>query len=65
MGIGYNTRSMECADIESLRFGKEFGNKAQCNPTYFTVGNLVKELCRLRDEEGLSSHRTSSTTTCF
>ena len=54
-GIGYNTRSMECADVESLRFGKEFGNKAQCNPTYFTVGNLVKELCRLRDEEGMSS----------
>ena len=53
-GIGYNTRSMECADVASLRFGKEFGNKAQCNPTYFTVGNLVKELSRLRDEEGLS-----------
>ena len=54
-GIGYNTRSMECADVESLRFGKEFGNKAQCNPTYFTVGNLVKELSRLRDEEGMSA----------
>ncbi len=53
-GIGYNTRSMECADVASLRFGKEFGNKAQCNPTYFTVGNLVKELTRLRDEEGLA-----------
>ena len=24
----------------------------QCNPTYFTVGNLVKYLFRLRDEEG-------------
>ncbi len=54
-GIGYNTRAMDCADTESLRHGKEFGNKAQCNPTYFTVGNLVKELCRLRDEEGLST----------
>jgi predicted nucleotide-binding protein (sugar kinase/HSP70/actin superfamily) len=54
-GIGYKTRAMECADIESLRFGKEFGNKAQCNPTYFTVGNLVKELSRLRDEEGMSA----------
>lgn len=53
-GVGYNTRSMECADTDSLRFGKEFGNKAQCNPTYFTVGNLVKELCRLRDEEGMT-----------
>lgn len=54
-GVGYNTRSMECADTDSLRFGKEFGNKAQCNPTYFTVGNLVKELCRLRDEEGMTA----------
>jgi predicted nucleotide-binding protein (sugar kinase/HSP70/actin superfamily) len=53
-GIGYNTRVMEVADNESLRHGKEFGNKAQCNPTYFTVGNLVKELCRLRDEEGMT-----------
>ncbi|MGD8606789.1 MAG: hypothetical protein PVH21_05810 [Myxococcales bacterium] len=54
-GIGYKTRPLACADTEALRRGKEFGNKAQCNPTYFTVGNLVKELCRLRDEEGLSS----------
>jgi predicted nucleotide-binding protein (sugar kinase/HSP70/actin superfamily) len=54
-GIGYNTRPLGCADTEALRRGKEFGNKAQCNPTYFTVGNLVKELCRLRDEEGLSA----------
>ena len=54
-GIGYTTRPMECADVAALRFGKEFGNKAQCNPTYFTVGNLVKELSRLRDEEGLTS----------
>ena len=53
-GIGYNTRALECADIDALRYGKEFGNKAQCNPTYFTVGNLIKELCRLRDQDGLS-----------
>ena len=54
-GIGYNTRAMEVPDTDSLRHGKEFGNKAQCNPTYFTVGNLVKELSRLRDEEGMST----------
>ena len=54
-GIGYNTRAMEVPDTESLRHGKEFGNKAQCNPTYFTVGNLVKELSRLRDQEGMST----------
>jgi predicted nucleotide-binding protein (sugar kinase/HSP70/actin superfamily) len=54
-GVGYNTRVMEGANNESLRYGKEFGNKAQCNPTYFTVGNLVKELCRLRDDEGMTA----------
>ena len=54
-GLGYNCRRLECPDTDSLRFGKEFGNVSQCNPTYFTVGNLVKELCRLRDQEGLSS----------
>ncbi|MFW5920499.1 MAG: 2-hydroxyglutaryl-CoA dehydratase, partial [Polyangiales bacterium] len=54
-GIGYRVRALDCPDHEALRMGKEYGNRAQCNPTYFTVGNLVKELCRLRDEEGLSS----------
>ncbi len=54
-GIGYEVRALDCADNNSLRFGKEFGNRGQCNPTYFTVGNLVKELCRLRDEEGLTA----------
>lgn len=51
-GLGYQCRRLDCPDNESLRFGKEFGNIGQCNPTYFTVGNLVKELCRIRDEEG-------------
>ena len=54
-GVGYKTRVMEGANNESLRYGKEFGNKAQCNPTYFTVGNLVKELHRLRDDEGMTA----------
>jgi predicted nucleotide-binding protein (sugar kinase/HSP70/actin superfamily) len=53
-GLGYQVRAIDCPDTESLRFGKEFGNRGQCNPTYFTVGNLVKELCRIRDEEGLT-----------
>ncbi len=60
-GIGYKVRPLDCPDTESLRFGKEFGNRGQCNPTYFTVGNLVKELCRLRDEEGLSTQEVIDT----
>src|SRR5581483_3850711 len=33
--------------------GKEFGNNGQCNPTYFTVGNLVQYL-QFLEKEGLS-----------
>ena len=42
-------------DFKSFQTGKAFGNRGQCNPTYFTVGNLVKYLQNLRDEQGLSS----------
>ncbi|WP_096200691.1 2-hydroxyglutaryl-CoA dehydratase [Bacillus sp. FJAT-45350] len=51
-GLGYKIKSLDCADTESLRLGKEFGNRGQCNPTYFTVGNLIKHLIYLRDVEG-------------
>lgn len=50
-GIGYQVRAIDCPDNAALQFGKEFGNRGQCNPTYFTVGNLIKYLCYLRDEQ--------------
>lgn len=53
-GLGYRVQNMDCPDNESLRYGKEFGNRGQCNPTYFTVGNLIKYLHHLRDVEGKS-----------
>jgi predicted nucleotide-binding protein (sugar kinase/HSP70/actin superfamily) len=53
-GLGYKVKHMDCPDNDSLRFGKEFGNRGQCNPTYFTVGNLIKYLHHLRDVEGKS-----------
>jgi predicted nucleotide-binding protein (sugar kinase/HSP70/actin superfamily) len=48
-GVGYKVQHLDCPDTDSLRYGKEFGNRGQCNPTYFTVGNLVKHLSKLRD----------------
>lgn len=51
---GFKVVTLGCPDKESLRLGKEFGNRGQCNPTYFTVGNLIKYLKTLRDEEGMS-----------
>lgn len=53
-GLGYRIKAMDCPDNESLQFGKEFGNRGQCNPTYFTVGNLVKYLTKLHTDQGLS-----------
>lgn len=53
-GLGYNVQALDCPDTDALRVGKEFGNRGQCNPTYFTVGNLVKHLLKLR-EGGMST----------
>jgi predicted nucleotide-binding protein (sugar kinase/HSP70/actin superfamily) len=47
-GIGYNVMAMDVPDNDALQYGREYGNRGQCNPTYFTVGNLVKYLDGLR-----------------
>ena len=57
MGIGYHTKVLDAPDGESLQFGKEFGNRGQCNPTWFTVGNLVKHLTHMRDVDGIPTQR--------
>jgi len=54
-GLGYKVTALKDADQEAYQVGKEFGNRGQCNPTYFTVGNLVKHLVEMRDQQGLSS----------
>lgn len=47
-------------DNNSLQLGREFGNRGQCNPTYFTVGNLVKHLIHMRDELGIPTEKILS-----
>ena len=54
-GLGYNVTYFGMADGAGLQTGKEFGNRGQCNPTYFTVGSLVKHLIDLRDIHGMSA----------
>src|SRR3569623_610376 len=49
-GIGYKVLAMDTPDNDALQYGREYGNRGQCNPTYFTVGNLVKYLDGLRDQ---------------
>src|SRR6187399_1541134 len=53
-GLGYNVHYFGMSDNAGLQTGKEFGNRGQCNPTYFTVGGLVKHLIALRDDKGMS-----------
>ncbi|HEX7838723.1 MAG TPA: 2-hydroxyglutaryl-CoA dehydratase, partial [Kofleriaceae bacterium] len=47
-GIGYKVLAMDTPDNDALQYGREYGNRGQCNPTDFTVGNLVKYLDGLR-----------------
>src|SRR4030065_2324036 len=52
-GLGYNVEYIPTADKAAFQLGKEYGNNGQCNPTYFTVGNLVQYLQKL-EWKGLS-----------
>ena len=54
-GLGYNVHYFGMVDNAGLQAGKEFGNLGQCNPTYYTVGGLVKHLIDLRDVHGMST----------
>ncbi|MCL2722974.1 MAG: 2-hydroxyglutaryl-CoA dehydratase [Polyangiaceae bacterium] len=54
-GIGYKAQWLGVPDSGAFQVGKEFGNRGQCNPTYFTVGNLLRYLVTLRDKHGMTS----------
>jgi len=51
--LGYKCEAIPTPDKRAFQLGKEYGNNGQCNPTYFTVGNLVQFLQRL-EESGMS-----------
>jgi len=52
-GSGYRCQMLPTPDVAAFTIGKEYGNNGQCNPTYFTIGNLIKFLQSLEDQ-GLS-----------
>jgi predicted nucleotide-binding protein (sugar kinase/HSP70/actin superfamily) len=51
-GCGYRCEKLPVPDVPAFQIGKEYGNNGQCNPTYFTVGNLVQYLQSL-EKQGL------------
>ncbi len=46
-GSGYRCEKLPVPNVAAFQIGKEYGNNGQCNPTYFTVGNLVQYLQQL------------------
>jgi predicted nucleotide-binding protein (sugar kinase/HSP70/actin superfamily) len=46
-GLGYRCEVVPTPDVKAFQLGKEYGNNGQCNPTYFTVGNLVQYLQKM------------------
>ncbi len=52
-GSGYRCQILPVPNVAAFQIGKEYGNNGQCNPTYFTVGNLVQFLKSLQ-AQGLS-----------
>src|SRR5438093_7252197 len=52
-GLGYRAEAVPTPNVKAFQTGKEYGNNGQCNPTYFTVGNLVQYLQDL-EEQGLT-----------
>jgi len=46
-GSGYKCVMVPTPNVAGFQLGKEYGNNGQCNPTYFTVGNLVGYLQEL------------------
>jgi predicted nucleotide-binding protein (sugar kinase/HSP70/actin superfamily) len=51
---GYKYRDLGAHVKEDVHYGREWGNRMQCNPTYFTSGSLIRNLLKIEREEGLT-----------
>ncbi len=51
--LGYKCEAVPVPNKKAFQLGKEYGNNGQCNPTYFTVGNLVEYVQHL-EEKGMT-----------
>ena len=51
--LGLKARALPPTTLSAFELGREYGNNGYCNPTYFTVGNLIGYLKTL-EKSGLS-----------
>ena len=52
---GFRCKMLPSPDLEAFSFGRIFCNNGQCNPAYFTIGNLIKYL-RSLEAQGMTRH---------
>jgi predicted nucleotide-binding protein (sugar kinase/HSP70/actin superfamily) len=52
-GLGYKVQNLPTPNLEVYHVGREYCNNGMCNPTYFTVGNLINYLKKL-EAQGMS-----------
>ena len=50
---GYHSENLPPPDSDAFHLGRQYCNVGQCNPAYFTIGNLIKYLRQL-EASGLS-----------
>ncbi|MBN2361325.1 MAG: activator of (R)-2-hydroxyglutaryl-CoA dehydratase [Deltaproteobacteria bacterium] len=55
--LGYRVEILPNVDRAAHDTGRKYCSNGLCNPAYFTIGNLVRRLQRLRDDEGLSAQQ--------
>lgn len=54
---GFLYRDLGDHSFEDVRWGKEYGNRMECNPMYFTSGSIIKALFQIQQETGLSKEQ--------
>lgn len=56
---GYRYEDLGDHVKDDVRWGKEFGNRMECNPMYFTSGSLLRNLHRIMKERGLTKEEVT------
>lgn len=56
-GLGYQAMALPTPSRASFQEGKRHCNPGQCNPTYFTIGNLLSYLLDLHENHGIGKRQ--------
>ncbi|GHV80902.1 hypothetical protein AGMMS49944_26930 [Spirochaetia bacterium] len=54
---GYNYRDLGRHITEDVHYGREWGTRMMCNPTYFTSGTFIRALLEIEKNEGLTKEQ--------